>query len=242
MPLVFLSALTACSSMPERATQPTGKSQPVNSLATEEMLAHTAGLVVIGAQRNNEQSKRQALSGGVYLKESKRQLFRNKPQTDYAQVPGARLIERIVHVPFEFASATFSPTPEQSFHIRQLLAVADRIEIRGRTDGKGKHIANERIAHHRAEAAKRYLLSRGVPPSIIAINYQAAGDYIDDNETVAGRNRNRRVELEFYIVDLSTGKAVDYVANAAHQCSQPIAIDQWQQVGADACIKEWGTR
>lgn len=237
IPMLFV--LTACSSLPEKPAQPVGEKRVINTLETTEKLAHQAGYVVIGEERDNNQFKGQALKG---FTRPKRQLFRGIEPSEYAYIPGAELIERTVNVPFEYASAEFLPTPEQRFHLRLLFAVADRIELRGRTDGRGDKRADERMAHRRAEAAKRYLLSNGVPAELISINYQAAGDYIADNETIAGRGMNRRVEMEFFVDDFSKDRPVEYLANEVNRCRQPVLIDQWQEVGLEPCIKQWGSR
>lgn len=230
MPLVL--GLTACSSIPERPTQPTGNKQPVNTLATSERLAHQAGYIVVGDARDSEKHKRAALTTPM---RQERQLFRSTPASEYAYIPGAELVERTVNVPFEYASTVFSPSPEQRFHLRLLFSVADRIELRGRTDGRGNRRNNEQIALRRAEAAKRYLLSSGVPSEIISINYQSSGDYISDNHTESGRDINRRVEMEFYIDDFSNDRPVEYVSNKVNKCSQPISVDEWQDIGPETC-------
>lgn len=235
----FLFVLTACNSIPERPAQPYGSKQPVNTLSTTEKLAHQAGYVVVGDERDNDKRRRQALSG---IMKEKRQLFRNIPTSEFAYIAGAELVERTVNVPFEYASTEFRPTPEQRFHLRLLFSVADRVEVRGRTDGRGNRQADERIALRRAESAKRYLLSNGVPAELISINYQAAGDYVADNKTAVGRSKNRRVELEFYIDDFSLNRPMEYVANEVNKCRQPVSIDEWQIIGSDNCIDTWGKR
>lgn len=235
----FLFVLTACNSIPERPAQPYGSKQPINTLSTAERLAHQAGYVVVGDERDNESRRSEALSGN--LKE-KRQFFRNIPTSEFAYITGAELVERTVNVPFEYASTEFRPTPEQRFHLRLLFSVADRVEVRGRTDGRGNKRADERIAHRRAESAKRYLLSNGVPSDLISINFQAAGDYIADNETASGRDKNRRVELEFFIDDFSLNRPMAYVANEVNKCGQPVSVDEWQTIGFEPCIEQWGKR
>ena len=87
------------------------------------------------------------------------------------------------------------------------------------------------MAHRRAEAAKRYLLDRGVPSSIIAVNYQAAGDYIADNERIEGRGMNRRVEIEFYIDDFTADKVREYAIAESLRCDKKVNINEWQIIG-----------
>lgn len=208
---VSLCTLSACA-VPERPTQATGLSKPVNSLPTAEMLVHDAGYMLVGPERDKKEVKQYFLYKGQHHiakpTDPKHAVLLNRlaDRADFAEVPGAMMVERIVRVPFKFASTLFSPTPQQQSQIQQLSAVADRIEVRGRTDGKGLKGPDERVARLRAEAAKRYLLDRGLPSNIIAVSYQAAGDYIADNHRSAGRGMNRRVELEFYIDDFTVAR------------------------------------
>ena len=52
--------------------------------------------------------------------------------------------------------------------------VGREIHLIGRTDAAGKESANKKLSHHRAEAVKKELMSRGVPASMITI--KAAGE------------------------------------------------------------------
>lgn len=249
---VSLLTLTACA-IPERPTQATGPSKPVNSLPTAEMLAHDAGYMLVGPKRESKEVKQYFLYKGQYHTEQptdpSHALLLNRPadRADFAEVPGARMVERTVRVPFEFASTLFRPTPQQQFQIQQLSAVADRIEVRGRTDGKGLKGADERVARLRAEAAKRYLLDSGLPSNIIAVSYQAAGDYIADNHRSAGRGMNRRVELEFYIDDftvtrnsraleLSPLKSSITITTTQKAIAVPVPSAEWQDAPSSSQI------
>lgn len=186
--ITLLFFLAACSSNPPHS-MPVGNATPVNSLATAEMLAHESGFIIVGPQRHEPAVRARLLKRPVN-------------QENYATLPGGELIERIVIVPFEYGSAKFRPSAGQAFRIRQLLAVADRIELRGRTDGDHNTPANRRMAKRRAEAAKWYLIDRGMLGRLIEVNY-AHGDYVADNGLADGRAKNRRVELEFYIDDFA---------------------------------------
>lgn len=72
-----------------------------------------------------------------------------------------------------------------------------QVKIVGFTDGVGTVEANRRVALLRAQAAKMYLVRRGVAASKISAEGQV-GDYIAPNDTADGRAANRRVEFEFF--------------------------------------------
>lgn len=104
---------------------------------------------------------------------------------------------RVVTVRFAAGSARFAPFVQERVRILSLLPFAGAIHVRGHTDGTGSLARNARVALARAEAAKRYLVARGVPPHMIAIGYRATGNYTGDVATAAGRAASRRADIEF---------------------------------------------
>lgn len=69
-----------------------------------------------------------------------------------------------------------------------------RIEISGHTDNVGKKKANLKLSQKRADAVKKYLVSKGIDASRIdAVGY---GDEkpVASNDTKEGRQKNRRIE------------------------------------------------
>jgi OOP family OmpA-OmpF porin len=70
-----------------------------------------------------------------------------------------------------------------------------RWRIAGYTDSRGIPARNVRLSRQRAEAVMRYLVAQGVPStSLTAVGYGAQNPAAS-NATVAGRARNRRVEI-----------------------------------------------
>jgi len=66
-------------------------------------------------------------------------------------------------------------------------------EIQGHTDRSGKEEYNIRLSKRRAEATKRYLVSKGVPEEILTTKGFGSSQPIADNSTREGRMQNRRV-------------------------------------------------
>lgn len=103
----------------------------------------------------------------------------------------------MVSVYFPTNDATFRPTNDQAASLRTLMRSYPRqIIVRGRTDGSRMTSGDERIAVRRAVAARNWLTSQGTSPARISVNYVSAGDYVADNDSSAGRARNRRVDIE----------------------------------------------
>ncbi len=66
----------------------------------------------------------------------------------------------------------------------------------GHTDTTGPASYNQRLSVRRAEAVKAYLVSNGVPAGRIFTEGKGEMNPIANNDTRAGRAKNRRVEVE----------------------------------------------
>lgn len=70
-----------------------------------------------------------------------------------------------------------------------------RIEIEGHTDSVGSDAMNQALSEKRAAAVRDYLASRGLPATRITMAGLGEGSPVASNDTAAGRQQNRRVEL-----------------------------------------------
>jgi outer membrane protein OmpA-like peptidoglycan-associated protein len=69
------------------------------------------------------------------------------------------------------------------------------VEIQGFTDSTGAESYNIDLSDRRAEAARRYLLSKGVPQYRISVLGLGREEPVADNKTTKGRDQNRRAEI-----------------------------------------------
>ncbi len=69
------------------------------------------------------------------------------------------------------------------------------VTIIGHTDSTGSDAINNPLSVDRAEAARDYLVSRGVARNRISTDGRGAREPIADNNTQQGRDKNRRVEI-----------------------------------------------
>jgi len=69
------------------------------------------------------------------------------------------------------------------------------VTIIGHTDNTGSDAVNNPLSIDRAEAARDYLVSRGVARQRIATDGRGSREPIADNNSQQGRDKNRRVEI-----------------------------------------------
>lgn len=72
---------------------------------------------------------------------------------------------------------------------------AARVRIIGHTDNTGSDAVNNPLSVNRAASTRDYLVARGAPAGVIAIDGRGSHEPIADNTSAAGRARNRRVEI-----------------------------------------------
>jgi outer membrane protein OmpA-like peptidoglycan-associated protein len=69
------------------------------------------------------------------------------------------------------------------------------VTIIGHTDSTGTDAINNPLSYDRANAARDYLVSRGINGQRIATDGRGSREPVADNSTQAGRDKNRRVEI-----------------------------------------------
>lgn len=106
-----------------------------------------------------------------------------------------------ISVEFADNSSVFRPSPAQVAVLSDVLN-AKLVMIKGRTSTKIPSAKDEALALARAISARNWLVSLGVSPLKIYVNYLSAGDHKEDNSTKDGRAANQRVDIDAYFVDL----------------------------------------
>jgi len=67
--------------------------------------------------------------------------------------------------------------------------------IEGFTDSMGADDYNQQLSQRRADSVKRYLVGKGVGSERLSANGRGENSPVADNESLAGRQQNRRVEV-----------------------------------------------
>ncbi len=78
----------------------------------------------------------------------------------------------------------------------QELNTRSAFTITGHTDNNGNSTDNKRLGQSRADAIKNFLESKGIAPIRITTKSMGETMPIGDNNTVEGRQKNRRTEIE----------------------------------------------
>ena len=98
------------------------------------------------------------------------------------------------------------------------------IEVQGHTDNVGKHDYNVDLSDRRANSVRTYLINQGVPASRMSAHGYGPDVPIADNNTSAGRAKNRRVEFKITFEEVTYETIYDRVQNteAAAQPAAPV--------------------
>lgn len=108
------------------------------------------------------------------------------------------LVLNLKNVLFEFGTAAIQPGSEENLTklYRFLVEYPERrILIEGFTDSVGPEEVNQKLSEERAEAVKQVLVESGINPERIMTRGYGEQYAIANNNTAAGRQQNRRVEV-----------------------------------------------
>jgi len=133
-----------------------------------------------------------------------------------ARVPGA-VVERVgegIHITFPagllFDFDSYAIRTDAAAHLRSLAGSLGeypdtQLLIVGHTDSVGNDTYNHGLSVRRAEAARNYLTAQGVSAQRVHASGRGEWEPLATNETAAGRQANRRVEVAIYAGPASGG-------------------------------------
>jgi outer membrane protein OmpA-like peptidoglycan-associated protein len=108
------------------------------------------------------------------------------------------LIVNISDVLFDFNKYTLLPgAREKMAKVSGILLAYPglKIQLEGHTDSIGSDEYNMKLSQQRADAVRDYLIGQGVPTSTVSATGLGKASPVASNETAAGRQRNRRVDM-----------------------------------------------
>ena len=93
-----------------------------------------------------------------------------------------------------------------------------KIEVEGHTDSVGSDQYNQALSERRADSVRSYLVSQHIDPQSVTAVGLGEGHPVASNDTSAGRQQNRRVEL--VVSGESIGRTDDAVSSSAPSSSR----------------------
>jgi len=101
---------------------------------------------------------------------------------------------------FDFDKSVVRPDGKRA--LDEALAKLNGVDLEmviatGHTDSIGTERYNQKLSERRAAAVKAYLVSKGIPASKITTIGKGESQPVATNKTAAGRQKNRRVDIEF---------------------------------------------
>jgi outer membrane protein OmpA-like peptidoglycan-associated protein len=109
-----------------------------------------------------------------------------------------RLIVNMSDVLFDFGQYTLKPGAKEKLAKISGILVSHpglTLEVDGHTDSVGSDMVNLKLSEQRAETVRAYLVAQGVPPDTISARGFGKDKPVATNDTAAGRQQNRRVEI-----------------------------------------------
>jgi outer membrane protein OmpA-like peptidoglycan-associated protein len=163
--------------------------------AQEKAAAEAARADADRARLEAEQQRQQAEAEKVHLRERLRQQLSLILET---QETARGLIVNISDVLFDFNKYTLKPgAREKMAKVAGILLAYPglKIQLEGHTDSIGSDEYNQKLSEQRANSVRDYLAGQGVPADNVTAVGLGKADPVASNDTNAGRERNRRVEM-----------------------------------------------
>jgi len=108
------------------------------------------------------------------------------------------LIVSLSDVLFDTGSASLTPgAREKLARVSGVLLAQPELamEVDGHTDSVGSDSYNQRLSEQRAASVRDYFVRQGIAPTAVATSGFGKSQPVASNDTAAGRQQNRRVEL-----------------------------------------------
>jgi outer membrane protein OmpA-like peptidoglycan-associated protein len=164
--------------------------------------AETARTQAESAQRTAEAQTQQAQSAADQSERDKvvlRAQLRDQLNLVLETRESARgLIVNLSDVLFDTASSNLKPGAREKLARVSGILVSHpglRLEIEGHTDSVGSDDYNQQLSGRRAESVRVYLVDQRIPSASVGALGLGEGHPVATNDTAAGRQQNRRVEM-----------------------------------------------
>ena len=152
------------------------------------------------ARAEADRAQAEARQARADKQEMESRLYRSISEILETRREARGLIVNLSDVLFDFDRATLTPGAREKLSrlvgILQAYPRPYNIELEGHTDSVGSHGYNQHLSEDRARSVASYLREAGIPAArIVGVRGFAETRPVASNDSAAGRQRNRRVEL-----------------------------------------------
>lgn len=201
--LAVLVLFAACGTMGERQPRTTTRDKTVVGAGVGAVVG-AAGAVIAGRDEADEILAGAAIGAvvgggvGAYMDAQEEKLARIPGTTVERVSDDTLLIHFDSDILFDHDSAALRGTSQST--VNQVAAVIQEyprtaVVIQGHTDSTGSEAYNEALSGRRARAVQNHLSLRGVADARMTTMAMGENYPIASNDTEAGRQRNRRVDI-----------------------------------------------
>jgi outer membrane protein OmpA-like peptidoglycan-associated protein len=186
------------------------------ALQQQELLAAQAEQARLAAQEAEKQ-RQLAETEKSQLRERLKQQLNSILET---QETARGLIVNISDVLFDFGKYTLKPEAREKLAKASGILLAYpglKIQLEGHTDSVGSDDFNQKLSEQRADTVRGYLIDEGVPADTVSAIGLGKANPIASNDTAAGRQKNRRVDM------VVTGAPIGIDDNASAPAAAPPA-------------------
>lgn len=138
---------------------------------------------------------------GAYMDKQAREIQRDLKNAKVERVGEGILITFDSGLLFDFDSYALRSTTRENLNdlSKTLAKYKDtNILVQGHTDNTGTEEHNQTLSDNRAKAVSDYLLQRKITPERLSTEGFGESEPIASNDSAAGRQQNRRVEVAIY--------------------------------------------
>jgi len=164
-------------------------------LERDKAAAETARLAAEAQAQQARAAAEQAKREQAALRDQLRQQLNQVLET---RETARGLVVSLSDVLFDTGSAVLKPgTREKLARVAGILLLHPelRLQVEGHTDSVGGADLNQRLSENRAESVRSYLVQQGIGSNAVATKGFGDSQPVASNDTAAGRQQNRRVEL-----------------------------------------------
>lgn len=203
--LIGAVALTGCT------TDPATGQTSVNKTAVGSLLGAAAGYGISKGNANTSAQNNRAAAIGAVLGGAGGYVLDQREKKLKEQLAGSGVsVDRNEDGSIGLVMPGNITFPTNSYNISpSFYATLDKVAqtlndgqvavvVSGYTDSTGNDSINIPLSQNRAASVKQYLINKGVPSNRINSQGYGSSNPIADNSTPAGREQNRRVELNIY--------------------------------------------